>query len=108
MDDIPHEAISNVIPVWGLTPDECAKILVQADKLISQGRASGVKEKRLSTYICVFDQQGAPYTITREQRILHLLDPSGNLLMICKNIDGIMDMLDTCLPEPRVRIDKVV
>ena len=108
MDDNPQEAISNVIPVWGLTPDECDKILVQADKLISEGRASGVKEKPLRTYICIFDKQGAPYTITRDQRILHLLDPSRSLLMINKNIDGIMDMLDTCLPEPSVNIDKVV
>ena len=98
MDGIPHEAISNVIPVWGLTPDECAKILVQADKLISQGRASGVKENRLRTYICVFDKQGAPYTITREQRVLHLLDPSENLLMICKMLTASWTCLTPACP----------
>ena len=98
-DNASEAAITNVIPVWGLMPDECTKIINQVDKLMAQGRASGMAEKHTRTYICIYDQQGAPYTITREQEILQLHDPTGGLIVIGKNIDVIIAMLGNCLPE---------
>ena len=106
MTDDSNTPITNVIPVWGLTPDECASIISKVDAFIAAGRVSGIKEKPRRTYICIFDNQGAPYTIIREQRILQLLDPGGSLLMIGKNVDAIMEMLDVCLPEEPVGADK--
>jgi hypothetical protein len=108
MNDDPQEPLSNVIPVWGLTPDECKKIIVFADELISQGRVSGVKEKRLRTYICIYDMDGGPYTIMREQRIMHLQDPVGNLLMIGEKIEIILEMLEACLPEVDAAVGEAI
>ena len=108
MNDEPQEPVSNVIPVWGLTPQECQEIIIVADKYITQGRLSGVTEKRRRTYICLYDLEGAPYTIMREQRILHLLDPAGNLLMIGEQIEILLEMLDACLPEPDRAVDEAV
>jgi hypothetical protein len=99
MNDASQPSNTNIIPVWGLTPDECEMISTAVQKLEAQGRVTSVKEKRRRTYVCIYDHKGARYTITREQRILHLLDPIGNLVMIGKNIDVILDMLDACLPE---------
>ncbi len=86
-----------VIPVWGLMPDECLKIIAQAQKFILQGRASDVSEHRRSAYICVFDHRGAPYIVGREQRILHLVGPGGKTIVISKNLDVIIDALDASL-----------
>jgi len=83
----------NVIPVWGLLPDECRYIRAQADELISRGIASGLYTKMSRTYICIFDNCGAPYTIAREQRLFRLLDPSGDLITINENLDAIMATL---------------
>ncbi len=86
-----------VIKVWGLLPDECLKIIAQAQKFIRQGRASDVTEKHRRAYICVFDIHGAPYTVGREQRILHLVGPDGATIALSKNLDVIIDALDARL-----------
>jgi hypothetical protein len=97
MPDALGEIADNVIPIWGLMPDECQKIIAQAQKFIRQGRASDVAEKSRRAYICVFDRHGAPYTIGREQRILHLLGPGGNTIVISKNLDAIIYALNSSL-----------
>jgi hypothetical protein len=70
MPDALGDTADNVIPVWGLMPDEWLKICAQAQKLIRQGRATDISEERRGTYICVHDRHGAPYTVGREQRVL--------------------------------------
>ena len=97
MDDALTHASPEVIPVWGLLPDECVKIIALAQKLIRQGRASDIKEKRHRAYLCVYDRLGAPYTITREQRLLTLLSPSGETIVISKNLEAIIDALHDSL-----------
>ncbi len=97
MTDPLNHANAPVIPVWGLMPDECLKIIAQAQKFILQGRASDVTENRRRAYIRVFDRHGAPYTVCREQRILHLLDPGGETIAISKKLDVIIDALDASL-----------
>ena len=86
-----------VVPLWGLMPDECLKIIAQAQKFILQGRASDVTENRRRAYIRVIDRHGAPYTVCREQRILHLLGPGGETIAISKKLDVIIDALDASL-----------
>ena len=97
MDAALTHTVPEIVPIWSLMPEEYVKIIPQAQKLIRQGRASDIKEKRYRTYICVYDRFGAPYTIGREQRILHLLGPSGETLAISKNLDVIIDVLNTNL-----------
>ena len=97
MPDALGETADNVIPVWGLMPDEWLKIIAQAQKLIRQGRASDVGEVRHGAYICVYDRHGAPYTVGREQRILRLLGPGGETIAFSKNLNAIIDALDSSL-----------
>ena len=92
-----NHANAPVIPVWGLMPDECLKIIAQAQKFILQGRASDVIEKHRRAYICVFDHHGTPYTVGREQRILHLVGPDGATITLSKNLDVIINALDANL-----------
>jgi hypothetical protein len=56
MPDALGDTADNVIPVWGLMPDEWLKICAQAQKLIRQGRATDISEERRGTYICVHDR----------------------------------------------------
>ena len=97
MSDAFGDATKNVIPIWGLMPDECQKIIAQAQKFIRQGWASDVGEVRSGTSICVYNCHGAPYTIGREQRILHLLGPAGDTIVISKNLDAIIYALNSSL-----------
>ena len=97
MSDAFGDATKNVIPIWGLMPDECQKIIAQAQKFIRQGRASDVTEKSRRAYICVFDRHGTPYTVGREQRILHLVGPDGATIALSKNLDVIIEALDASL-----------
>ena len=95
--DALSETADNVIPVWGLMPDEWLKICAQAQKLIRQGRATDITEERLRTYICIYDRHGAPYTVGREKRILHLVGPCGKTIALSKNLDVIIKALDASL-----------
>jgi hypothetical protein len=97
MSDALGDTAHNVIPVWGLMPGEWLKIIAQAKKLIRQGRATDISEERRGTYICVHDRHGAPYTVGREQRVLHLLGPGGETIAISKNLDAIIKALDFSL-----------
>ena len=97
MPDALGEIANNVIPVWGLMPDEWQKIITQAQYLIRQGRASDVNEECHGAYICVYDRHGAPYTVGREQRILHLLGPGGETIAISMNLDAIIDVPNSSL-----------
>ena len=93
MPDALGETADNVILVWGLMPDEWMKISAQAQKLIRQGRASDISKERLRTYICIYDRHGAPYTVGREQRILHLLGPCGETIALSEDLDVIIKAL---------------
>jgi hypothetical protein len=84
-------------PITRLLPDEWLRIIAQAQKLIRQGRASDVSEKRRGTYLCVYDRHGARYTVGREQRVLHLLGPSGEVIANSENLDVIIDALNSSL-----------
>jgi hypothetical protein len=93
MPDALGDTADNVIPVWGLMPDEWLKICAQAQKLIRQGRATDISEERRGTYICVHDRHRAPYTVGREQRVLHLLGPGGETIALSKNLEVIINAL---------------
>jgi len=97
MADATSAVTPNVIPVWGLMPDERLQIIVQARKFIGEGRASDVSDQRGCAYISVFDRHGAPYTIGREQRILHLMSPDGATIILSETLDRILDALDAGL-----------
>ena len=90
-------ATGNVIQVWGLMPDESMKIIAQVQKLIRQGRATDVSAVQHGAYISVYDRFGAPYTVGREQGLLHLLGPGGETIAIGKTLDVISHSLDTTL-----------
>jgi hypothetical protein len=91
------EVVSNVFPVWGLMRDECLSIFVFVQELIDQGRASDVSMAPKGTYVCVYDRLGAPYTVGRERRIMHLLGPDGEAVAFSKDLETIIDALDATL-----------
>jgi hypothetical protein len=49
------------------------------------------------TYICGYDRHGAPYTIGRENRVLHLLGPGGETISVGATLDMIIKALDYSL-----------
>ena len=92
---------TNVFPVWALMPDECRLIRAHAEELISSGCALKIWESKKRAYACVFDIHGAPFTIMRVGRFLHLLDRSGGLLTISEDLGGIWEELDAVLLDVR-------
>lgn len=97
MADAISAVTPNVIPVWGLTPDERLEIVLNARNFIREGRASDVSDQLGCAYISVFDRHGAPYTIGREERILHLISPDGATIILSETLDRIIDALDASL-----------
>ncbi len=87
----------NVIPVWGLTRDECEMIRAKALSLISEGRAIGVSQKVDREYMCVFDRNREPYTISRERAVCHLFGPSGAMIARSSSLADIVETLSIYL-----------
>lgn len=97
MPDALSETAENVIQLWGLRPDEWLHLIAKAKELIREGRASDVGEVRNRIYICVYDRFGAPYTVGREQGLLHLLGPGGETIALGNTLDVIIHALDANL-----------
>jgi hypothetical protein len=90
--------VKKQVPAWGLTEQECDAIQAEAYDLMLQGRATGVSIHRDGQYMCVFDNNGEPYSIGRENGICYLFDNNEMVLARSQRFEIIVDALEMILP----------
>ena len=90
--------VKKVVPVWGLTEQECDTLQAEAYDLMLQGRATGVSIHGEGQYMCIFDSEGEPYSIGRENGVCYLFDCDDEVLARSQRFEIILDALDMILP----------
>jgi hypothetical protein len=90
--------IKRANPVWGLTEDECDAVQAEAYDMMLQGRVTGVSIHDDGKYMCVFDSDGEPFSIGRENGVCYLFDNNDVVLASSQQFDIVLDALDMILP----------
>ena len=88
---------NNVVPIWGLTERECAAIHAAAFPLIQNGQSTGVSVHNDRQYMCVFDCDGAPYSIAREEGVCYLTSPEETMLAHSRRFEIVLQALAVIL-----------
>ena len=89
--------VKNVVPIWGLTEQECAAVQAEAYDLMVQGRATGVSIHNDGEYMCVFDGNGEPYAIGRENGFCYLFDNNEIILTRSPRFEIVLQSLEAAL-----------
>lgn len=93
--------VKNVIPVWGLTEQECDAVQAEAYDLMLRGRATGVAVHEDDHFMCVFDGNGEPHFIGRDNGVCYLLDSNQMILARSQRFEIVLDALEMMLsPTP--------
>ena len=89
--------VKKVVQIWGLTEQECDAIQAEAYDLMVQGRATGVSIHNDGQYMSVFDGNGEPYSISREQGICYLFDNNEMMLARSQRFEIVLQALEAAL-----------
>ena len=85
------------IPVRGLTQQECNILDAEACGLIHDGQATGVSIHNDGQYMCVYDCQGEPYFLGREEGMCYLFDYDENMLSKSPRFEIVLQALEKIL-----------
>ncbi|MDA1326045.1 MAG: hypothetical protein O3C34_15015 [Proteobacteria bacterium] len=85
------------IPVRGLTKQECNILDAEAAGLIHDGQATGVSIHNDGQYMCVYDCDGEPYFIGREEGMCYLFDYEETMLAKSPRFEIVLQALDKIL-----------
>ena len=86
-----------VVPIWGLTDQECDAVQAVAYDLMLRGYSTGIGIHNDSQYMCVFDGNGEPYSIGREEGICYLADPNETMLAHSRQFKNVLQALEILL-----------
>ena len=86
------------VPERGLTEEECDAVQAEAYDLMLQGRATGVSIHSDGHYMCVFDANGEPFSIGRENGLCYLFDSNDKVLARSQRFIVVLDALEMFLP----------
>ena len=89
--------VKKVVPVWGLTEQECDAVQADAYDLMLQGWATGVSIHNDGQYMCVFDGNGEPYSIGREEGVCYLTDPNETMVVHNRQFEIVLQALQILL-----------
>jgi hypothetical protein len=89
--------VKNVVPVWGLTEQECDAVQAEAYDLMLEGQVTGVSIHNDGQCMCVFDGNGSPYTIGREEGVYYLTNPDENMIAHSRQFENVLQALETLL-----------
>ncbi len=90
--------VKKASPVWGLTEEECDAVQAEAYDMMLQGRVTGVSIHDDGQYMCVFDGNGEPYAIGRENGVCYLFDNDDVVLASSHRFEIVLDALEMILP----------
>ncbi len=88
---------TKVVPVRGLTKQECEAVHAEACALMYQGRATGVSIHNDGQYMCVFDRCGEPYFIGREEGVCYLFDHNETMVAQSRRFGDVLEALEVML-----------
>lgn len=89
----------------GLTDRECEIIHAEAFALMQKGHATGISIHEKGRFMCVFDCQGEPYLIGREQGVCFMSNADATLIAHSDSFEYALGSLRTVLlPEPKVQV----
>lgn len=101
-------------PVCSLTRPECDAVRAMADDLIASGFASAVRIQNDGQFICIHDQDGAPYYIGREDGVCSAHTPDETMISMSTRFAHVLNALEVAmmgivpvnvpLPEPALRL----
>ena len=83
--------------VWGLTQQECEAVQSLANILIHRDLVTGISIHTNGPYMCVFDAEGDPYVISRENGMCYLCDADDILFARSKRFDIVLQALEMLL-----------
>jgi hypothetical protein len=89
--------IKKAVPVWGLTEQECDTVQTEAYDLMLRGQATGVSIHNDGQYMCVFDGNGQPYAIGREDSVFYLSDPEEKMIAYSRQFQDVLQALEVLL-----------
>ena len=89
--------VKKVVPIWGLTEQECDAVQADAYDLMLQGWVTGVSIHNDGQYMCVFDGNGEPYSIGREEGVCYLANPKKTMLARSRRFENVLQALEILL-----------
>ena len=89
--------VKKVVPISGLMEQECDAVQAVAYDLMLQGYATGTSIHNDSQYMCVFDRNGEPYSIGREEGVCYLTDPDETMLAHSRQFENVLQALEILL-----------
>ncbi len=92
--------VKKPVPIWGLTEQECDAVQAKAYDLMLQGRATGIGIHNDGQYMCVFDGDGEPYSISREDGVCYLTNHEETMLVHSRRFEDVLEALIEMLSPP--------
>ena len=89
--------VKKVISSSELTEDECQTVHEEAYGLMQRGSVTGVSRHNDGMYMCIFDRNGEPYFIGRENGVCYLFDPTGAFVARSPRFEVVVDALTETL-----------
>ena len=80
-----------------LSENECRTVHEEAYALMQRGMVTGVSQHADGMYMCVFDRDGEPYFIGREDGVCYLFDPTGAFVARSTQFEIVVDALNEAL-----------
>lgn len=87
-------------PACGLTKQECTILEAEAAGLIHDGQATGVSIHNNGQFMCVYDCQGEPYYLGREEGVVYLFDHKETMLAESTRFASVLLALEQILTTP--------
>lgn len=87
-------------PLCGLSRQECTILEAEATGLIHDGLATDVSIHNDGQYMCVYDCQGAPYYLGREEGVVYLFDHQETLRAESTRFAAVLQKLGAVLASP--------
>lgn len=98
---IKFSKLPTALPVRGLTKQECEAVNAAAETLVDQRHATGSAIHHDNRYMCVFDIDGEPLLIGRQNGVCYLFDKYNMILARSERFEIVLDALKMMLaPSP--------
>ena len=88
---------AKAVPLTGLTEQECDAVHAEAYDLMIKGCATGVSIHNDGEYMCVFDRDGEPYSVRRENGVCYVFDSNEMILARSDRFEIVLDALKMTL-----------
>jgi hypothetical protein len=89
--------VTKTVQLNGLNEQECDAVHAKAYALMIKGYAIGASVHDDGKFMCVYDFNGMPYFISRENGVCHLRDKREMMLARSESFDSVLVALEMSL-----------